>query len=87
MYKKIYLHGFLEGVLKLFKCLASSCICMISLWLDLFFGSEVDKPSEFLMKTSNVMEYITLDIQNIEAPRIYDPITWYVSKNILIGFP
>ena len=33
-------------------------------------GSEADKPSEFLIKTSNVAEYINLDIQNIKALRI-----------------
>ena len=37
-------------------------------------GSQVNKPSQILMKTSNVMEYIESYIQNIEAPRTYDPI-------------
>ena len=39
------------------------------------FGSKVDKPSEILIKTLNAIEYIELDIQNIEAPKIDDPIT------------
>ena len=37
-------------------------------------GSKVDKPSEFLIKTLNAAEYIESDIQNIEAPRIDNPI-------------
>ena len=36
-------------------------------------GSEVDKVFKILIKTSNVMEYVKLDIQNIETPRIDDP--------------
>ena len=41
-------------------------------------GSEVDKLSEILIKTSNAAKYIELDIQNIKAPRIDDPIIYYV---------
>ena len=41
-------------------------------------GSKVDKLSEILIKTSNASEYIESDIQNIEAPRIYDSIVYYV---------
>ena len=37
-------------------------------------GSEVDKVSQILIKTSNAAEYSELDIQNIKAPRIDDPI-------------
>ena len=37
-------------------------------------GSEVYKLSKILIKTSNRAEYIESDIQNIEAPRIDDPI-------------
>ena len=37
-------------------------------------GSEVDKPSKISIKISNRTEYIQSDIQNIEAPRIYNPI-------------
>ena len=37
-------------------------------------GFEVNKPSEFFLKTSNAMEYIESDIQNIEVLRTYDPI-------------
>ena len=37
-------------------------------------GSQVDKPSKFLIKTSNAREYLKSDIQNIEAPIIDDPI-------------
>ena len=40
----------------------------------ILLGSEVDKLSEILIKTSNAMEYIKSDIQNIEAPIIDDPI-------------
>ena len=40
----------------------------------LFLGSEVDRRSEFSIKTSNTMKYMKSDIQNIEAPRIDDPI-------------
>ena len=35
---------------------------------------EVDKPYKVLIKISSAMEYIKLNIQNIEAPRIDDPI-------------
>ena len=35
---------------------------------SLVLGYEVDRPSEFFIKTSNAMEYTELDIQNIEAP-------------------
>ena len=35
---------------------------------------EVDKPFKILIKTSNITEYIESAIQNIEVPRIYDPI-------------
>ena len=38
------------------------------------FGVEVDKPSEFFIKTSHTMEYIKSDIQNIEALRTNDHI-------------
>ena len=38
-------------------------------------GFKVNKLREILIKTSNAAEYIKLDIQNIEAPRTYDPIT------------
>ena len=41
-------------------------------------GSTVDKLSEVLIKTSNEMEYIESDIQNIEALRTDDPIIYYV---------
>ena len=37
MYEKTYLSGFLEELLKLFKCLAPSNIHTISKWLDLLF--------------------------------------------------
>ena len=37
-------------------------------------GSEVDKHSQKLIKTSNAEEYIELDIQNIEAPSTNDHI-------------
>ena len=37
-------------------------------------GSEVDNFMKFLIKTSNAIEFIESDIQNIEAPRIDDPI-------------
>ena len=37
-------------------------------------GSDVDKLSEILIKTSNVVEFIESDIQNIEAPRTDDTI-------------
>ena len=36
--------------------------------------SKVDQPSEILIKISNVVEYLELDIQNIEAPRTDNPI-------------
>ena len=41
-------------------------------------GSKVDKPSEISIKISNSVEYIESDIQNIEAPRIDDPIINYL---------
>ena len=34
--------------------------------------SKVDKPFNFFIKTSNAMEFIESDIQNIEVPRTYD---------------
>ena len=37
-------------------------------------GSEVNKPSEILIKILNAMEYIESDIQIIEAPRANDHI-------------
>ena len=37
-------------------------------------GSEVNKLSKISIKTSNVVEYFESDVQNIEAPRIEDPI-------------
>ena len=37
-------------------------------------GSEVNKPSKFLIKTSNTTKYIESDVQNIEVPRTNDPI-------------
>ena len=37
-------------------------------------GFEVHKPSKILIKTSNVMEHIESDVQNIEALRTDDPI-------------
>ena len=40
----------------------------------IMMGSKVDKSSKILIKTSNVVEYIELDVQNIEAPRTDDPI-------------
>ena len=48
----------------------------------LVLGFEVDKPSKFFIKTSNVAEYIEWNIQNIEAPIIDDPIIYYICKNI-----
>ena len=39
---------------------------------------EVDKPSTISIKTSNAVKYIESDIQNIEIPRKYDPIIYYV---------
>ena len=35
---------------------------------------EVDKSYKSLIKTSNAMEYIESDIQNIEPPRTDDPV-------------
>ena len=37
-------------------------------------GSEVDKPSKFLIKTLNAAEYIESDIQKNEVPRTGDHI-------------
>ena len=37
-------------------------------------GFEVNKLSEFFIKTSNVSKYIESDIQNLEALRTYDPL-------------
>ena len=37
-------------------------------------GSEVDKLFKNFIKTLNVVEYIESNIQNIETPRIDDPI-------------
>ena len=39
---------------------------------ELVLGFKVDKPSEFLIKTSNALEYIELNIKSIEAPIIDD---------------
>ena len=36
--------------------------------------SKVDKPPNILIKTLNTIEYLELDIENTEAPRINDPI-------------
>ena len=41
-------------------------------------GYEVDKPSKILIKTLNEVEYIKLDIENIETPINYDHIIKYV---------
>ena len=44
-------------------------------WLSALWwllGSEVDKPFKILIQTSNVAEYIELDIQNTEEPRKND---------------
>ena len=43
----------------------------------------VDKPSEILFKTSKAVEHIESNIQSIEAPRIDDPIIYYVLESIL----
>ena len=40
----------------------------------LIIQSEVDKSSIILIKTSSAAEYIELNIQTIETPRIDDPI-------------
>ena len=37
-------------------------------------GSKIDKPFEFFIKTLNAAKYIESDTQNIEAPRIDNPI-------------
>ena len=37
-------------------------------------GSEVDKSFKILIKALNAAENVISDIQNIEAPRTYDPI-------------
>ena len=37
-------------------------------------GSEVDKPSKILIKTSTRVKYIESNIQNTEPPRIDNPI-------------
>ena len=42
--------------------------------MDVMLGSEVNTPSKILIKTSNTVEYIKYDIQNIEALRIDDPV-------------
>ena len=36
----------------------------------MLLGSEVDKPSKILIKTSNAAKYIEPDIQNTKAQRI-----------------
>ena len=41
-------------------------------------GSGVNNTSKILIKASNAKEYIELNIQNIMAPRIDDPIILYV---------
>ena len=41
-------------------------------------GSEVNKLFKILIKISNVMEYIGYKIQNIEAPRVNNPIILYI---------
>ena len=46
----------------------------LELAMYLLLCSDVDKPREILIKTSNAAEYIESDIQNIEAPLIDDPI-------------
>ena len=40
----------------------------------LLLGYDIDKLSKSLIKTSNAMEYIESDIENIEATRMDDPI-------------
>ena len=38
--------------------------------MQIMLGYEVDKPSKILIKISNAIDYIELDIQNIETPII-----------------
>ena len=52
--------------------------------LDALMRSEADMPSKNLIKTWNVIEYIELDIQNIKALKIDDPID--NSKNYHITY-
>ena len=40
--------------------------------IEHLMGSEVDKPSKFLIKVTNASDDIESDIQNIEAPRVDD---------------
>ena len=42
--------------------------------LRVVLGSEVDKPSEVLIKILNATKYIESNIQNFKALRTYDPI-------------
>ena len=46
--------------------------------LFIVLGFEVNKSSKISIKTSSATECIEFDIQNIEAPRTYDPIISYV---------
>ena len=54
--------------------------------MESLFGSDVDKPSKILIKTSNAVEYIELDIQNAKSLWKNDPINWFVWDNIVVGF-
>ena len=42
--------------------------------VDEVLGSKVDKLSKILIKTSNEVEFIELDIQKLVVPRTDDPI-------------
>ena len=48
-------------------------------------GSEVNKPSEFFVKMTNIIEYIESDIQNIEVLRTDDPPSSMYEKIYLKG--
>ena len=45
---------------------------VLPLFINFVLGFKVNKPSKILIKTSSSIEYIKLDIQTIETPRIDD---------------
>ena len=47
--------------------------------------SEINKSSKFVIKLSNSINYIELDIQNIGAQRTANPIIYYVWEIYLRG--
>ena len=54
------------------EIMATKHIYSTNLATNFLIGFEVDKPSKIFIKTSNVIEYVELDFQNIKALRTDD---------------